>query len=497
MSKLQVLRDIRFGERIAEEELSDLEKYFVATDQWNRVYSGEVDIIYGSKGAGKSAIYALIDKRQDELFDRKILIKSAENIRGNTAFSEIISDPPPTERNFVDLWKLYFLIISASTIRDYGFSDKKSKALISALEGADLLPAEASLGQLFYRAKRLIWSYILPERESVEWTLAMEPSTGLPVYTRKTNFSKSKSEDQKTSLPLDELLDTANAALQNSEYTLWVLFDRLDVAFNDTPDLEKNALRALFRMYNDFKRFDRINLKIFVRDDIWDRIIEGGFAEASHIVKTTSIYWSYESMVNLFVRRLLNNAAAVKFLGIEIEGVADDFDKQTQVLRRIFPDKVETGNNPETFRWMFNRIQDASGKSAPRELIHLSEMIRQQQVARIERGEDEPSGDFLFDRAVFKPALQEVSKVRYEQTFKAENPSLARFTDILKGQKAEQTLETLASQWDLDSVAAAEMIERLSKAGFFEKREVKDEITFWIPFIYRDALELVQGRATV
>ena len=58
--KLDVLRNIRFGERIAEDELNELEKYFVATDQWARVYSGEVDIIYGSKGAGKSAIYALI-----------------------------------------------------------------------------------------------------------------------------------------------------------------------------------------------------------------------------------------------------------------------------------------------------------------------------------------------------------------------------------------------------------------------------------------------------
>ena len=32
-------------------------------------------------------------------------------------------------------------------------------------------------------------------------------------------------------------------------------------------------------------RFDNIKLKIFVRDDIWQRISEGGFAEASHITK--------------------------------------------------------------------------------------------------------------------------------------------------------------------------------------------------------------------
>lgn len=370
------------------------------------MYSGEVDIVYGAKGAGKSAIYALIDKRQNELFDRKILVKSAENIRGNTAFAEILSDPPPTERNFVDLWKLYFLIITASTLREYGILDGKSIALISALEEANLLPQEASLGQLFHRAKQLIWSYIFPDAESVEWTLAMDPATGLPIVTRKTNFAPKSAEAATVTLPLDDLLKSANSTLEARDYNLWVLFDRLDVAFNDTPDLERNALRALFRMYNDFKQFDRIKLKIFVRDDIWNRITEGGFSEASHITRTTTIDWNYESLVNLFSRRLLSNQRIREFLRTNSEEIVDDFDKQIEMLSRIFPDKVETGNNPETFRWMTNRIQDGTGKSAPRELIHLSEMVRQQQVGRLERGEEEPSGDMLFDRPVFKPALR-------------------------------------------------------------------------------------------
>jgi hypothetical protein len=44
--KEDTLRSIRFGERIAEDELNDLERYFVATDQWSRVYSGEFDVVY-------------------------------------------------------------------------------------------------------------------------------------------------------------------------------------------------------------------------------------------------------------------------------------------------------------------------------------------------------------------------------------------------------------------------------------------------------------------
>lgn len=496
-SKLSVLREIRFGERIAEDELNELEKYFVATDQWSRVYSGEVDIIYGSKGAGKSAIYALIEKRTDDLFDRGILTKSAENVRGNTAFSDIVADPPPSERAFVDLWKLYFLILSASALRDYGIhEDLEAKQLIGALEEAQLLPRNASLSQLFRAARRLVWSYVFPERESVENTIAIDPSSGMPIYTRKTNFRAHSSGEQAVDLPLDDLIGKANSALRKSNYTLWILFDRLDVAFNDNPDLEKNALRALFRMYNDFKGFDNIKLKIFVRDDIWQRISEGGFAEASHITRTTTIDWTYENLVNLFVRRLLNNNSVVEYLGVNVSSIIDDFELQLDLLTRIFPDKVETGNNPETFRWMINRIQDGTGKSAPRELIHLSETIRQQQAGRLERGEDEPPSEQLFDRSVFKPSLREVSRVRYQQTFVAENPSLKDFTDSLKRQKTEQTPSTLASVWQTSEAEAASVSERLVKSGFFERREVGGRLTYWVPFIYRDALELVQGKAS-
>lgn len=496
LDKSKILKNLRFGERIAEEELDDLERYFVATDQWSRVFSGEVDVVYGSKGAGKSAIYALIDKRQDELFDRGIVVRSAENVRGNTAFKEVLGDPPPSERSFIDLWKLYLLIISTNAIRDYGISDKNTEHLISALTEANLLPKSASLGQLFQQAKKLIWSYVFPEKESVEWTVALEPATGLPIVTRKVNLAKGVApEDERIDLPLDELLGFAESALAKNGYSLWILFDRLDVAFNDTPDLERNALRALFRVYNDFKAFDNIKLKLFVRDDIWERITEGGFAEASHITRTATITWSYESLLNLFIRRLVNNEEFVESFNVDVASVEKDFDKQAELTEIIFPDKVETGNNPSTFRWMVNRVQDGSGKSAPRELIHMSEMIRQQQIGRLERGEDETSGNALFERAVFKPALREVSKVRYEQTFKAENPSLSTYTEKMKGQKSEHTSETLAALWGLSGADLDSVIERLLKAGFFEKRIIKEETTYWVPFIYRDALELIQGKA--
>ena len=49
--KLIALKTARFGERIAEEETQYLSTYFVETDQWQRLYDGSIDVVYGTKGA--------------------------------------------------------------------------------------------------------------------------------------------------------------------------------------------------------------------------------------------------------------------------------------------------------------------------------------------------------------------------------------------------------------------------------------------------------------
>jgi len=311
MNKLNLLKEIRFGQRIAEDEINDLEKYFVETDHWNRLFSGEIDVVYGPKGSGKSAIYGLITKQQDRLFDRQILVKPAENVRGNTVFSDLVADPPPDERSFIFLWKLYLLTLTAYCLRDYGIREKKSDQLISALEKADLLPTDGTLSVYFRRAKRLVWSYLFPERESVEWTLAIDPTTGYPLATRKTTFAPKSEDKQHTfDIPIDDLLELANEVLGVSNYDIWIVIDRLDVAFNDNPEIERNALRALFRSYIDLKGFQKICPKIFVRDDIWRRIAKGGFSEASHITKSIHITWAEEALFNLFIRRLNKASSA-------------------------------------------------------------------------------------------------------------------------------------------------------------------------------------------
>src|SRR6266851_2135653 len=119
MNRLDLLKQMSFGSQVAEDEVSALASYFVETNQWARIANGEIDIIRGEKGAGKSAIYSLLMTKSGDFFDRGILLVAAENPRGATVFKDLVADPPTTEVEFTALWKLYALAIISQQLREY------------------------------------------------------------------------------------------------------------------------------------------------------------------------------------------------------------------------------------------------------------------------------------------------------------------------------------------------------------------------------------------
>lgn len=223
MTKREILEGISFGRRIAE-EVAELSSYFVETDQWKRIYLGEVDIVYGPKGSGKSAIYSLLIDRHSELEKRGIITLAAENPRGTPAFKDIASDPPTGEMEFVGLWKLYFVSLIGFQLRQMDIPE--AKELVSVLETAELLPHERNLRGMI----QVAYSYVrsIMKAESVEGGLNFDPTTGLPVGLTGKITLREPSYKQKESgyLSVDGLLELANRALNRCDLNVW-LTDRL------------------------------------------------------------------------------------------------------------------------------------------------------------------------------------------------------------------------------------------------------------------------------
>jgi hypothetical protein len=279
VAKSDLLQATVFGSPVAEEERKLLSSYFVETNQWRRVFSGEIDVIFGAKGSGKSAIYALLLGRQDALFENGIIVVAAENPQGSLAFKDIVVDPPTDEKQFLELWKLYLLILLATALRDYEITPHIAKKVIRPLEDAGLLPKEFSLGSLLTSALRYVRRIF--EIGSIEGGIKIDGATGLPEgFTGKITFREPNPDEQKLGLiSVDSLLKFADAALKPTGYSVWLLLDRLDVVFAENPELERNALRALIRAYRDLRGLENVWLKIFLRTDLWSRLTEGGLVK--------------------------------------------------------------------------------------------------------------------------------------------------------------------------------------------------------------------------
>ncbi|MFK4208158.1 P-loop ATPase, Sll1717 family [Streptomyces sp. NPDC030920] len=485
--KETVLKELTFGARVAEEEASELASYFVETEQWNQVWQDEVDIVYGPKGSGKSAIYATLTARESQLFDRNILISPAESPQGSPAFATLDANTLIDEDQFVGLWKLYFLAVIADTFADYDLRSPAAKSVVRTLTDAGMVPGrDVSLRRKLANAA----AYVRRMFSEIEPSLSV--AGVVDVGTRIRFTEPDDVQRSNGAVHVDDLLDTAGEALEDEGLKLWLLLDRLDVAFAGKPNLEQQALRALFKVYLDIGSIDRIRLKIFLRSDIWKAITAGGFREASHITRELTLSWGRAALLQLVTQRMVRNKALRDFYSVPYEGIAS-VAGQEDLFQKVYPEQVENGpNKPKTFDWCLTRTSDGTKRTAPRELIHLLTEARGVQLRRQEVGEDEPAGEALFDGSSLKGALPAVSETRLNKTLYAEHPDLKQYMLALEGHKTNHGVQSLAAIWELPPDEAKMAALRLVDIGFFEKRT---QMQFWVPFLYRPALNLVQGSA--
>lgn len=498
MDNASVLQSVNFGHRVAEDERDELVAYFVETEQWRKVWNDEVDVVFAPKGGGKSAIYSMLVSRESELFDKNVLIAVGENPKGNTAFKELEDDPPTSEAEFVGIWKLYFLSLTAAVLVDYGFKGKSVSALLEALAEIGLVEPKIARRTLVKRVMTYVRAAMRPPK-AVEASMHLDAASGAPTgVTGRIVFGEpTAAESTAGMVSVDSLYELAHEALDSHGFRVWLLLDRLDVAFAESHELEENALRGLFRAYLDLKGLSTIGVKIFLRSDIWRSITTSGFREASHITKELSISWNEASLLQLVIRRLLKSKVVCDAYGVDPAAVVADAAQQRDLFGRVFPAQVELGSRKSTtFDWCLARTKDGLGVNAPRELIHLMTSARDSQVARFERGEAQPSGENLFERQALKDAMPNVSEVRLTKTIYAEYPNMKPWLEALEGQKTHHSSSSLAAIWQVTEDEAEATASRLVEIGFFERRGDRGApTTYWVPFLYRPALKLVQGAA--
>lgn len=483
MEKLEVIRRTNVGSRIAENEKEGLDKYFQKTYLWEQILNEDIDIVFGCKGSGKSAIYNFLSNQTSEIFEKNGILAFAENPRGTVAFKDLNSTPPTGQAEFRHIWKLYFVLIITQKLQEFNYDDSHMKIVVKKLQDSNLMARRASLTSLVKMVRDFVRSATIEPNVSLSETTGMVENIGIKISLSEPSTAMA----DKGVVSIDYLYECLNSSLEKNGFKIWVAIDRLDAVFQDNFELEANALKTLFQVYIDLMGYQNIRLLIFFRDDIWNRIIDNGFRESSHLTKKELITWDESSLFYLIMSRLIKNDELLDYFDLKRENL-EKGEQQKLFFERIFQKETER-NGVINFKWIIDKIEDGKRNTSPRELIHLINAAFKQEVKRIiERGSG--SHKYLIsEKSLFK-ALKEVSKTKLE-TILSEYPDLKIFINRLKGKKISSSLDELRKYWSTSKKDTKIIADNLIKIGLlynkFENRVDKSDV-YSIPKLYRGAL---------
>ena len=516
MIALEVLKTLDIGKRVAEEEKSNFSEYFIFTQHWNKIKNGRVDIVFGPKGSGKSAIYLNLLNDKDFFAKNDILLIEAENLRGTPAFkqfndefyedikrlnfkmlgdnTDIIDKAIILDKKIMNVWKLCFALIITQKLSLSNFKDVHFNKVYSYFEESKLVPKEKSLRQLIKSAISYIKKILNPE--NIELGAELDPELGyIKKITGKIKISEPTIEESENGfISITNILEELNKSLKINKKKVWIMLDRLDVAFEDNLSLEKYAIKSLFRTYLDFKAFESIKLKIFIRDDIWRKIIKEGFRENSHLVSALTLKWSKEQLLNLVIKRIISNSTILNYYDLKESDVINDFDLQVDLFHRIFSSELGVGNNKSsTFDWIYGQLKDGNDIVTPRELIHFINNSKDNQIEFLSMGMSDLIEPNIISAKSIIRSIKEVSDAKFNYTITAEYPYLISFMTVFINQnKSNFSLVDLEEYWELTQKDCIPVANALIEIGIFINRVNRRNPIYEISNIYKNAFDLSQ-----
>lgn len=487
MNVKTLLEMLELGNSVAEFD-SELKSYFVETQAFRALISGGTDIIAGDKGTGKTALFKVLTERAREFDELKdIEIVSGFNVAGNPVFQRLGQTPLLTEGQYSTVWKGYILSLLGNWLLEFVGDDKSEKMeeLDTLLTKIEMRSSDGTPSTIFSKIASLVNRILRPKSAEVAVSLS---ESGMPIILPKLEFGEeAQPSGHGTFVAHEEALSLLNTCLSELNTTVWIVLDRLDEAFQGFPAVEKPALRALFRTYLDMLEFDRIKLKLFVRRDLFRKIVDGGFVNLTHVnAKKLEIVWDEEDLKALLGNRIRKSK---KF--IEAAGAQDcSYEELFYVL---FPPKIDSGTRkPPTWGWVMSRIRDGNSIKPPRNLVDLAKKALENQL----RAEDRTSRNFETGQSLIEPdsvrkALSRLSQERVIDTLLAEAADYAPLIERFRDKKAEHNLSTLATLLDTTESKVRSVVKPLLEMGFLE--ESGD--TYKVPILYREGLQITQGKA--
>lgn len=272
IAKGNFLAELSIGDAIAENEFQTLGEYYLRTDQYGRASRGEVNLVVGRKGAGKTALFSQVRNEK------------RANVRN------IVVDLKPEG---------YQLIRLKEDVLDYLAEGARTHLIIALFEYVlyleicyKLLEKDKSKylrdGRLYEPYRRLQEVYQSGDAGEGDFSERLLGISRSLVDAFKERFGKAK-EQRLTSADVTELVhkhsirDVREALSSYLDFkeSVWVLFDNLDKGWSahGLTDEDVTILRCLIDAARKVQRQMQadehdFHCMVFVRNDVYQLLVE-------------------------------------------------------------------------------------------------------------------------------------------------------------------------------------------------------------------------------
>lgn len=463
----KIIESLQFPEVNAADNRQDLSLLFQRTTDFERFLDDTTCLIRGRKGTGKTALYWLF------LQHKTVAHKLAHGRLDNTIFLSAhgrFQESRPSRDEFQIIhqtlqqdggtweafWRAY-LLLRCYQEDLFKFPQGKKGAKFTELKTTiDNLPREGWLS------------------ECTQALLELSTNSQLRLIVK------------------DAVNILLNEETRNNSQKLWFLYDDLDEDFPEAGEVRKQALTGLFQLVQscDANRLTEIRFKIFLREDIWNRL---SFDNKSHFTgRDILLQWTRIDFLRLALRQaiqsdfkdLVDRISPVAVESIDLAN-EDAIDKALEIL---WGSHRRGGNrSKKVSRWVYERLTDSSGTTFPRSLSILLKEAKEQELTYKGQSSSKFREDRLLQSKSLELGLKKASEKRCEE-IKEEYPHLINFFEALNGKSALLEKEQLQAIWQNSAFSIIENFEEfasfLGEIGILEWREKDQRYKFADIYVY-------------
>lgn len=271
--------------------------------------NGKRNIIVGEKGTGKTAIFRLVSEGELKLNSKNryknIIIPIEDNFQYKNIKGKVLklikTDIEEIDFKYQIVWELFIFYRCLKKLKELRLT--LSEPLLKAVSLTDNIFAKNGIDDFLKNKKTFgIRLYDTATNIMPELYFSSEPTSSLEHPRLKANSVENLEID------IDYYKRELNEFLIKNKLNFMILIDRLDefVSRNSVP-IQIDMLEALISVEREYGKYSNIEMKVFLRNDLFKQLNFEGIGYDKIIAKKVDLIWESSKIREFIAKRLCNN----------------------------------------------------------------------------------------------------------------------------------------------------------------------------------------------